>query len=162
VAQGLIMSDFNENGKGILNSIFNEYGLKPVIANAYSPLSLAYIGDSVYGLVVKSVVTLKGNCSANQLNKMTTLYVKAVSQAKISEYYSANDILSEEEANIMRRGRNAKSATTAKNASVSEYRAATGLEALMGYLYLKGETDRMIELTRMGMEYIDSLNEAKR
>lgn len=157
MAQGLKMSDFNENGRGILNSIFSEYGLKPVIANSYSPLSLAYIGDSVYGLVVKSVVTLKGNCPANQLNKMTTNYVKAVSQAKIADYYTSNDILSEEEANIMRRGRNAKSATTAKNASVSEYRAATGLEALMGYLYLKGETDRMTELIRAGMDFIDSV-----
>ena len=128
-----------------------------MIANEYSPLSLAFIGDSVYGLVVKSVVILRGNCPANQLNKLTTAYVKAVNQAKAVEYFIDNNVLSEEEQSIVRRGRNAKSTSVAKNASVGEYRMATGLEALMGYLYLKCQTDRMVELTRIGMDYIDSL-----
>ena len=152
------MGDFSNSEQNILNEIMSEYELKPVRANEYSPLSLAYIGDSVYGLVVKSVVTLKGNCPANQLNKMTTLYVKAVSQAKMVEYYTQDNLLSDAESDILRRGRNAKSATVAKNASVGEYRAATGLEALMGYLYLNGEIPRMIELIRKGMDYIDSTN----
>lgn len=148
MAQGMIES-------GILQGIIEEYQLKEVNPNTYSPLSLAFIGDSVFGLVVKSVVTLWANCPANELNKKTTRYVKAVSQARIYDFLMDTQVLSEEEANIMRRGRNAKSATTAKNASVGDYRKATGLEALIGYLYLKGETNRLIEIMRSGMEVLD-------
>jgi len=148
VAQGMIES-------GILNGIIEEYGLKAVNPNTYSPLSLAFIGDSVYGLVVKTVVTLWANCPANELNKKTTKYVKAAGQARIYDYITSANLLSEEESNIMRRGRNAKSGTTAKNASVGDYRKATGLEALVGYLYLKGDTQRLIQIMRYGMEELD-------
>ena len=140
---------------GILNSITEEYELKEVNPNTYSPLSLAFIGDSVYGLVVKTVVTMWANCPANELNSKTTKYVKAASQAKIITMLLDSGILTEEEANIYRRGRNAKSGTTAKNASVGDYRMATGLEALVGYLYLKGNTDRLVHLVRVGMDLLD-------
>lgn len=152
------MNMSNEESFGILKSIKKAYSIDSADVATYSPLTLAYIGDSVHSLVVKSVITLRGNCSANQLNKKTIEHVKAVNQAKVAQYYIDNMILSEEEADIMRRGRNAKSASVAKNASVGEYRTATGLEALIGYLYLTDRTDRMIELVRIGMEYIDTIN----
>jgi len=138
----------------ILNGIMSEYKLKQVDPNTYSPLSLAFIGDSVFGLVVKTVVTMWANCPANQLNSKTNKYVKAVSQAKMVDALLDKNVLSEEEENIYRRGRNAKSSTTAKNASVGDYRKATGLEALVGYLYLQGDTKRLVYIIKTGMESI--------
>lgn len=147
--------DKSVDDAGILDSIIKAYDLSKVDANIYSPLSLAFIGDSVYGLVVKSVVTLWANCPANTLNAKTTFYVKAVSQAKIIDMLIDANILSEDEYNIYRRGRNAKSSSTAKNASVGDYRKATGLEALIGYLYLEGNTKRLVEIIRQGMQMLD-------
>ena len=106
---------------------------------AYSPLTLAYIGDGIYELVIRSIVVERANRSANDLHKKTTRYVKAPAQSAMIE------------AAVYRRGRNAKSYTTAKNASVADYRRATGFEALMGYLYLTGQTDRMLELIKDGI-----------
>lgn len=146
----------NENE--LLAQIKSQFELTGVKPNEYSPLTLAFIGDGVYGLVVKSVIVLKGNCPANELNAKTVRYVKAVSQAKVADYFINNDLLSEEEANIYRRGRNAKASSTAKNASVGDYRKATGLEALMGYLYLDNRSDRMIDLMRIGMDMLDGDN----
>ena len=124
-------------------------------ANQYSPLTLAFIGDAVYGLVVKTVVVESANCPANTLNAKSVKYVKASAQAAIAKIIS--DSLTEEESNILRRGRNAKSPTMAKNATMADYRLATGLEALVGYLYLKGENKRLIELMRQGMEGYDCI-----
>ena len=112
---------------------------------AYSPLTLAYIGDGIYELVIRSIVVERANRSANDLHKKTTRYVKAPAQSAMIEE------LTEEEEAVYRRGRNAKSYTTAKNASVADYRRATGFEALMGYLYLTGQTDRMLELIKDGI-----------
>lgn len=139
----------------ILKSIIDEYSLAEIEPNMYSPLSLAFIGDSVYGLVVKSVITMRANCSANELNRKTTEYVKAVSQSKIVDELLEGNLLTEEEVMIYKRGRNAKSPSTAKNASVGDYRKATGLEALVGYLYLKGRTRRLIEIMKIGMELLE-------
>lgn len=140
--------------ESILNTILNEYDLQMVDPNLYSPLNLAFIGDSVYGLVVKSVIVLMGNCPASALNQKANYYIKAVTQAKIIDALLESSELSEEEENIYRRGRNAKSPTTAKNASVGEYRRATGLEALVGYLYLQGKSERLIHIMKIGMELV--------
>lgn len=139
----------------ILENIKSAFELEGARPNEYSPLTLAFIGDSIYGILVKTVIVLRGNCPANDLNAKSVKYVKAVSQAQIVDFYSDNDILTEEEANILRRGRNAKASSTAKNASVGDYRKATGLEALFGYLFLKGNNDRMIELLKFGMDMLD-------
>jgi len=112
----------------------------------YSPLALAYIGDGVFDLVIRSVVVGKGNTSANRLHVRTSQIVKAHTQALIIEYLLPQ--LTEEEADIYRRGRNAKSPTMAKNATMSDYRKATGLEALVGYLYLTDQFERMVELIK--------------
>ena len=130
-----------------VNEIFNSKEVRP---NEYSPLALAFIGDSVFDLVIKSVIVEKANCQVNKLQNKTSKIVRATTQALIVD--ALKDELSEEEANIYRRGRNAKPYTKAKNASYSEYCKATGLEALVGYLYLKGGTERLIALIKTGLE----------
>ena len=130
-----------------INEIFNSKEVRP---NEYSPLALAFIGDSVFDLVIKSVIVEKANCQVNKLQNKTSKIVRATTQALIVD--ALKDVLTEEEANIYRRGRNAKPYTKAKNASYSEYCKATGLEALVGYLYLKGETKRLVSLIKLGLE----------
>ena len=152
MAQGLINE--NDNGCDFMFEIKKQFGLENIDPNTYSPLSLAYIGDCVYDLVVRTVITMQANCPANMLNKKTVYYVKAVNQAKIYDLFLEDEMLTSEEASILRRGRNAKSATVAKHASVGDYRKATAVEALVGFLYLKGRSDRLIELMKLGMESI--------
>lgn len=138
----------------IISEINKQFGLNEVDPNTYSPLNLAYVGDSVFDVVVKTVMVERGNCPVNKLHVRTSKLVKATSQAKMINYLK--DTLTEEEANIVRRGRNAKPYTKAKNASYSEYCMATGLEALVGYLYLKGDTERLVELVKKAVDYIES------
>jgi len=137
----------------IITEINSQFALKDVDPNTYSPLNLAYIGDSVFDVIVKTVMVERGNCPVNKLHNRTSEIVKATSQARIVDFLK--DKLTEEEANIIRRGRNAKPYTKAKNASYGEYCKATGLEALTGYLYLKGNTERLVELIKMAMDYLE-------
>ena len=132
-----------------LNAFKEALHLKHVEAGEYSPLTLAYIGDGIYELVIRSIVVERANRSANDLHKKTTRYVKAPAQSAMIEALLPE--LTEDEEAVYRRGRNAKSYTTAKNASVADYRRATGFEALMGYLYLTGQTDRMLDLIKDGI-----------
>ncbi len=129
-----------------------QFALEDVDIRTYSPLTLAYIGDGIYDLIIRTVVVGRGNTSVNQLHYHTSHAVKAATQAAmITELLPG---LTEEEADVYRRGRNAKSHTTAKNASVSDYRNATGFEALMGYLYLTDQMDRMMELVKLGLHKV--------
>lgn len=116
----------------------------------YSPLTLAYIGDAVYDLIIRTVVTERANRPANELNRRVVQYVKASAQARAAE--ALLEFMSEEERDVYKRGRNAKPHTVAKNASLNDYRKATGLEALIGYLYLLDRTDRAVELVAVGIE----------
>lgn len=141
----------------MLEKIKQQFGLFGDDPNLYSPLSLAFIGDSIYGAVIKTMVVLQGNCPANRLDSKAVKYIKAVSQAEAADYLLANDILTEEELAIYKRGRNAKSPTTAKNAPVGDYRKATGLEAVIGYIYLKGDMDRVIGLIGEAVKANDSV-----
>lgn len=118
----------------------------------YSPLTLAYIGDAIYDLVIRTLVVKHGNCQPNKLHRRASALVKASAQAELIERILPS--LTEEELQIYKRGRNAKSYTMAKNATMLDYRKATGLEALMGYLYLKEDTKRMIDLIRLGLERV--------
>ena len=127
-------------------------GLKEVVMKAYSPLTLAYIGDAAYELVIRTMVVEKGNRQASQLHRLTTSYVKAQAQAAMIEALEPE--LTEEELAIYKRGRNAKSYTSAKNASILDYRKATGLEALIGYLYLSGREERVLFLIKEGISRI--------
>lgn len=115
----------------------------------YSPLELAFVGDAVYELFVRTRLAMEGNVPVAKLHAQAIGFVKAKSQAE--SVYTMMDKLTEQEAAIYKRGRNAKSQTVPKHAELTDYRAATGLEALFGYLYLKGEQQRLDEL--MGMAY---------
>ena len=117
---------------------------------AYSPLGLAYIGDAVYEIAVRTLVISEGNMSVNKYHKKSSSLVKASAQAGV--YDNIKEKLTDEEAAVYKRGRNAKSATAAKNASIVEYRMATGVEALIGYLYLSGRTARALELIKFGLD----------
>ncbi len=132
-----------------LNLDFERFALPGKPAGQYAPLTLAYIGDAVYELVVRTVVTARHDVSVNRLNKRCADLVKAVTQSKMAE--TLKPYFTEKEAEIYRRGRNAHSPTTPKNAPVTDYRRATGFEAVMGYLYLNGETDRMMELVEIAL-----------
>lgn len=126
--------------------IKEQFGVADVDIRTYSPLALAYIGDGVFDLVIRSVVVGKGNTGANRLHQRTSRIVKAQTQAQIAEYLLPQ--LTETEANIYWRGRNAKSPTMAKNATMADYRKATGLEALVGYLYLTDQFERLVALIK--------------
>ncbi len=139
----------------ILENIKDKFELSDIDVNGYSPLSLAFIGDCVFDLVVKTVMVEKANRSANILHRKTSAIVKAESQARMVSWFTEEGILNDEELAIYKRGRNAKSATTAKNASVGDYRKATGLEALIGYLYLNNRTARVVELIKTGMDQLE-------
>lgn len=136
--------------KGIDTYLKKQFQIADVDIRTYSPLTLAYIGDGIYDLVIRSLVVAKGNTRAGELHKRTSQLVKAHTQAEISEILLP--LLTEEEMDIYRRGRNAKSPTMAKNATMSDYRKATGFEALMGWLYLKDEFERLVELIKAGIE----------
>ncbi|MCR5775778.1 MAG: ribonuclease III [Lachnospiraceae bacterium] len=112
----------------------------------YSPLTLAFLGDGVYGLCVRSRLVKMGNTHARVLHERTARTVSATAQAKAYDRLEEGGVLTEEEADIMRRGLNAHVSHQAKNASSLEYHKATGLEALFGYLYLSGAGARIGEL----------------
>lgn len=116
---------------------------------SYSPLTLAYIGDGVYELIIRTILVKKGNCPVNRLHKKASSLVKAGAQSAIMEVIEEK--LTPEELSVYRRGRNAHSPTMAKHATMADYRRATGFEALMGYLYLKEDYTRMLTLIRMGI-----------
>lgn len=128
----------------------DEFGLEEQDLRTYSPLTLAYIGDAIFELVVRTVLVERKNTQAEKLHKAATKIVKAETQALMIE--AIKEELTEEELAVYKRGRNAKAVTRAKNATMSEYRRATGFEALMGYLYLKGDIERMIELIHLAVE----------
>lgn len=129
--------------------------LKEVDPKMYSPLALAYIGDAVYELIVRSMVINHGSIQVNKMHKKSASLVNAGTQAEIMR--SILEELTGEEEGIYKRGRNAKSVTTAKHATVQDYRTATGFEALCGYLYLMGRLERLIILVSHGFKKIGEL-----
>ena len=139
-----------EESVTILEAIKRNFDCREIDIRTYSPLTLAYIGDAIYDLVIRTIVVERGNTSANNLHKKTVRYVNAGTQAQMIE--ALLEELTEEERTIYKRGRNAKSYTTAKNATVIDYRKATGFEALCGYLYLTGRQERMLALIRTAIE----------
>ena len=126
------------------------FQMKEVDVNSYSPLTLAYIGDSIYDLIIKSLVINQGNRQVNKLHKETSMYVQASTQSLMMR--AMQEELTEEEHAVYKRGRNAKSVSPAKNQSITDYRRATGFEALLGYLYLKKEWKRMLDLVKIGLD----------
>ncbi len=133
-----------------INYLKEVFALPDVDIKTYSPLTLAYIGDGIYELMIRTILVGQGNRQAEALHKKASRYVKASAQAEL--ILAVRDELTEEETQVFKRGRNARTSTMAKHATVHEYRHATGFEALMGYLYLTGQTDRMIDLIKLGMD----------
>lgn len=133
-----------------LNQKFREtFDLEPVDLKTYSPLTLAYIGDAAYELVIRSLVVEQGNAPVNKLHKRSSRLVKA--QAQAEAVVKLLDVFTEEELAVYKRGRNARSHTMAKNAEMTDYRMATGFEAVMGYLHLKQDYERMVTLIHLGI-----------
>ena len=110
----------------------------------YSPLALAYLGDAVYELIVRERVLAEGNRQVNKLHKESTKYVNAAAQAEL--IMCIEDKLTDEEKAIYKRGRNANAHAAPKNQDVIAYRKSTGFEALIGWLYLRNDMDRIMEL----------------
>ena len=139
-----------ETGVNSFSRFKEAFRLKEADASQYSPLVLAYIGDAVYEVVIRSLLVGRGNAQANRLHKEASTLVNAGAQSASLE--RIKEELTEEEMQVFKRGRNANSATMAKHATMSDYRRATGFEALMGYLYLTGRTERILELAKKGLE----------
>lgn len=132
------------------NQIQENFGKTSLRPEQYSALALAYIGDGVYDLIIRTIVIDLGNGKVKDFHRITSGIVKAASQAKLMHVIEPE--LDEQERAIYKHGRNAKSATSAKNASIVDYRIATGFEALIGYLYLSHRMDRAMELVRQGLQ----------
>ncbi|MBQ7943257.1 MAG: ribonuclease III [Lachnospiraceae bacterium] len=139
-----------EESLSLLKEIHQEFGECEVDIRTYSPLTLAYIGDAIFEMVIRTLIVEKGQRAANSLHKHTTKIVCAGTQAAMIEALS--DVLTDEEQSIYRRGKNTKINSSAKNASLADYRKATGFEALCGYLYLSGNTRRVVELIKIALD----------
>ena len=135
------------------DKIKEQFEIKDTDINTYNPLTLAFIGDSVYEIIVRTIVVNKGNKSVNALAKDKNKLVNAKTQSRIAEIL--REVFTEEEADIYRRGKNAKTANHSKSAAYSEYHRATGLEAVFGYLYLTGRLDRCLELLKTAFEKLE-------
>ena len=134
-----------------LNEYLNgKFNIEPKDIRTYSPLTLAYIGDAIFDVIVRSILVNKGNTTVNKLHKRASDIVKAGTQAKLAALLM--DSFTEEESDVYRRGRNSKPHTKAKNASTMDYLEATGFEAVIGYLYLTDNMDRACELISLGIE----------
>lgn len=118
----------------------------------YPSLTLAMIGDSIYDLYVRTRLIKDESVQAHNLHKRAVKFVNASAQAK--SIHAIEDRLTEEEIAVFKRGRNAKSVSVPKNADVSDYRAATGFEALLGWLYLKGAGERLDEVLEISFESV--------
>ena len=134
----------------ILDYLLKPFNIEKRDAKEFSPLVLAYIGDAVYELIIRSILVSMGNRPVNKLNKDATSLVKAGAQSEIVKLIS--DKLSEEEYTVFKRGRNSSPHTMAKNASMTDYKYATGFEALIGFLYLDNRCDRALELVKLGID----------
>lgn len=130
------------------DEIIKALGLENRDLREIPALTLAYLGDCIYELVVRTMLVESGIMHVSELSKSATAYVKASSQCRM--FRAVEPELSEEEMAVFKRGRNVKSSTKAKNSSIADYRVATGYEALMGYLYLAGRFDRILELVKAG------------
>jgi len=144
-----------KNMADFLTDVERYFGGSKLKPEQYSALGLAYIGDGVYDLIIRTIVIELGNGKVKNFHRLTSGIVKAESQAKLMKEILG--LLNEDELAAYRHGRNTKSATSAKNASITDYRVATGFEALLGYLYLKHQMDRALWLVKAGLESTNQL-----
>ena len=128
-------------------------GMSEIDAKECSPLVLAYIGDCVFDLIIKTMAAGRGNRPVHKLHEETSRYVQASAQSYMMR--TMQEHLTAEEHAVYRRGRNAKSVSPAKNQSITDYRRATGFEALLGYLYLNHKYERLTELVSIGLNSME-------
>ncbi|MBO5031954.1 MAG: ribonuclease III [Lachnospiraceae bacterium] len=138
------------NKPGMLSQIHTEFGVEGADIRTFSPLTLAYIGDAVFEIIIRTLIVEQGQRPAQTLHSHTTKIVCADTQAKMIE--AVYDTLTEKEQEIYRRGKNTKINSSAKNASLASYRKATGFEALCGYLFLQDDTERVMQIVKQAME----------
>lgn len=134
----------------IIGKMREDFDIKPMEVMNLQPLVLAYIGDAVYEAYIRTMLVVSKKTNVNMLHKMSVNYVKAKAQSDIVRRIM--DKLNPDEQDVVRRGRNAKSVTVPKHAEITDYRYSTGFEALIGYLYLINQTDRLMEVLRLSVE----------
>ncbi len=134
----------------IIGNMLGDFDIKPIEVMNLQPLVLAYIGDAIYEAYVRTMLVVNKKTNVNMLHKMSVKFVKAKAQSDTVKRIM--DRLTAEEQDVVRRGRNAKSATVPKHAEVTDYRYSTGYEALVGYLYLTKQTGRLMDILRMSVE----------
>lgn len=137
------------NTNHLLDDIHDFFQISQKEINSYSPLTLAYLGDAVFEIVIRTIIVEKKSGTVKSLHRQSSDLVNAKAQAELMSRIMG--ALTEQEISIYKRGRNAKSHSVAKNANIHDYRNATGFEALMGYLYLNGEMERLLELIQLGL-----------
>ncbi len=147
--ENAVLNEDSENAEGMREQILRYFPCGDTDIRSYSPLTLAFLGDAVFSLIIRTITVSKGNRQAHKLHEETKNYVSAHGQAKIAD--AILPLLSKEEAAVYKRGLNANPYHHAKNASWEEYRRATALEALCGWLYLGGREKRILELLKQGM-----------
>lgn len=130
--------------------------LDQVDPRSYSPLVLAYIGDSVYEVMIRMRVINGGNTQVNKLHRRASRLVCAGAQSAMMGFLEGE--LTPEELSVFKRGRNSHSASSAKNASITDYRRATGFEALVGWLFLTEQFGRLVELVSLGLRGLGELS----
>jgi ribonuclease III family protein len=137
------------------------YVLRDMDVKQLNALALAYMGDAVYEQAVREHLLRSGRVKPNVLHREATKYVSAKSQAAVLQEMLASDYLTEEEAAVMRRGRNAKSGSIPKNTDVGTYKNSSGFEAVLGFLYLLGRTERTEEFIIESIRIIETVKEGE-
>ena len=134
----------------LLTILTSSFDLKPFKPHTYSPLALAYIGDSIYDLIIRTLIMNKGCKAVGKMHIEASSYVNANTQCNM--YHAITPHLTEDEMDVMKRGRNAKTGRTPKNADLRTYKHSTGFEALLGHLYISNQLERVVELIKIGLE----------
>lgn len=142
-----------EESLSFLEELHKAFGKPDVDIRTYSPLTFSFIGDSVFEMIIRTLIVEKGQRAVNTLHSHKTKIVCAKTQALMIE--AIKDELTEDELSVYRRAKNTKLNSVAKNASLQEYRKATGFEAVCGYLYLEGKTARVVELVKKAIDKLE-------
>ncbi|HEP5693252.1 TPA: Mini-ribonuclease 3 [Streptococcus pyogenes] len=129
--------------------------INPVDVNLINGIALAFEGDAVYSYYVRRHLIFQGKTKPSRLHRLATRYVSAKAQANLIQAMLEAQLLTEKEEDIYKRGRNTNSHTKAKNADIITYRMSTGFEAIMGYLDMMGQKERLEELIRWCIEYVE-------
>ncbi|MBO5565274.1 MAG: ribonuclease III [Lachnospiraceae bacterium] len=138
------------DGMSLREQILQAFQMEEKDLRTYSPLNLAFLGDAVYAVVIRTIALTKGNRQIEKLHREASALCSAVTQAAIGE--AIYEDLTEEEKQVFRRGHNSHPSHHAKHATMEEYLEATALETLLGYLFLKDETERIVSLLQKGLQ----------